>query len=203
MAGSPGEEYLASRGFRDTKVAREVDKFSLGYVADPMPGHEKFQGFLAIPYLRRSPEGDWSVASMRFRCIDPECSHKSNGHGKYMATPGVGNAMFNTLAAVQNDLWLAVCEGEIDAVTATAHGIPAVAVSGVDTWEDHYKYLLQGFERVFVLADSDDNGQGLKFAKKVVSDVPNALVVPAKEGHDVNSEINEFGKEGLLERMKV
>ena len=52
--GSPAEEYLASRGLGFPSIKEEMDKFMLGYVAEPLPGHEQYQGMLAIPYLRWS-----------------------------------------------------------------------------------------------------------------------------------------------------
>src|SRR5690554_7306712 len=66
LPGSPAEEYLASRGFQPDNTA--VGKFRLGYVADPLPGHEMYRGVLAIPELRRAPDGVWTVVTMRFRC---------------------------------------------------------------------------------------------------------------------------------------
>ena len=74
LAGSPAEEYLASRG-----IPLET-KFGLGYVAEPPPGHEMYRGCLAIPYMRWSQWRGWSVATIRFRRLD-------DGHPKYMTMP--------------------------------------------------------------------------------------------------------------------
>src|SRR5690606_22396316 len=78
LPGSPAEEYLASRGFQPGNTA--VGKFRLGYVADPLPGHEMYRGMLAIPYLRRSPTPA--------RRGGPGHGSSTPGHGRTRATPG-------------------------------------------------------------------------------------------------------------------
>jgi len=72
LAGSPAEEYLASRSLSE----ESIHKFALGYVAEPAVGHERFKGMLAIPYLRRAPLGSWKVVGMRFRVLDPTIRQK-------------------------------------------------------------------------------------------------------------------------------
>lgn len=42
---SPAAAYLERRGLA------QAAKFKLGYVAEPLPGHEMYRGMLAIPYL--------------------------------------------------------------------------------------------------------------------------------------------------------
>lgn len=195
LPGSPAEEYLASRGFQPGDTA--VGKFRLGYVADPLPGHEMYRGMLAIPYLRRSPDGFWTVVTMRFRCIQPGCEHPT--HGKYMSSPGDPPRLFNTLALIDNDDTIAITEGEIDAISATISGIPAVGVAGVETWKDHFTEPFLGYETVFVLADGDE--PGMKFAHNLSKKLPNVKIIPMSPGEDVNSEFVKDGLESLKEKI--
>ncbi len=67
-----GKDYLASRGLS----VEEVQRFHLGVVEHPLPGHEGYTGRLAIPYV--TPSG---VVDIRFRTM-------SGGDPKYMGMPG-------------------------------------------------------------------------------------------------------------------
>lgn len=198
MAGSPAEEYLATRGLGFPSIKEEMDRFLLGYVADPLPGHELFQGKLAIPYLRWSQEYGWAVVSIRFRCIeDHEC--KKHKHGKYLTESGDRPRLYNTLALLKTSPIIAITEGEIDAITAQVCGLPAVGVPGAQAWRPHFAEPFLGYREVFVLADGDD--PGLQFADTVAKSIPNAKVLPNPPGEDVNSLVISQGKKALLERI--
>jgi hypothetical protein len=172
-------------------------RFQLGFVADPLPGHEQYRGFLAIPYLRWSADKEWSVVSMRFRCVE---DHEHTGHGKYMTVAGDRPRLYNTLALLRPSPVVAITEGEFDAITAQVCGLPAVGVPGVQAWQPHFREPFLGYRDVFVLADGDD--AGLKFANAVAGTLPNAKVIPMPAGSDVNSFVGKQGKEALLERVK-
>lgn len=193
LPGSPGEDYLGSRGL----TLNRVENFLLGYVADPLPGHEMFKGFLAIPYVRWSQDQVWSIVSIRFRCIT---DHDHRGHGKYMTTPGDRPRLYNTLALLKDSSRIAITEGEIDAITAQASGIPAVGVPGAQAWQEYFKEPFLGYRQVFVLADGDE--AGMSFANTVASSMSNARVIPSPEGMDVNSFVLERGPKALIERLK-
>ncbi|MFD0384475.1 hypothetical protein ACFQ2B_26225 [Streptomyces stramineus] len=45
--GSPAESYLHHRG-----LGEAAGRFKIGYVSDPIPGHDQYRGRLVIPYLR-------------------------------------------------------------------------------------------------------------------------------------------------------
>ncbi|WP_158881921.1 toprim domain-containing protein [Amycolatopsis anabasis] len=198
LSVSPGVEYLATRGLTAESVRKEVGRFRLGYVADPLPGHEMYRGMLAIPYLRVAPDGEWSVVSLRFRCIREGCEHPN--HGKYMSMPGDKPRLYNTLELVRNDDTIAICEGEIDAITATICGVPAIGVAGVESWQPHFREPLLGYETVFILADGDE--PGMRFATSVAKELANAKIIPMPEKEDVNSTVLARGKTALLERIK-
>lgn len=201
LPGSPGEEHLATRGLTSPTVASEVAKFRLGYVSDPLPGHEMYVGMLAIPYLRWSPGSGGSVATIRFRCVRDGCDHKNHTGGKYSNIPGHGTKLFNTPALLLDTEDIGVSEGEIDAITATLCGVPTVGVPGAENWKGHFREPLLGYRTVFVFADNDDDGAGLEFAKHVVKELSNAKIVLMPRGHDVSSFVLAQGKHALLERM--
>jgi len=195
--GSPAEEYLASRGLGFPSIKEEMDKFMLGYVAEPLPGHEQYQGMLAIPYLRWSREHGWAVVSIRYRCIE---DHDHKGHGKYMTVAGDRPRLYNTLALLRQSPIVAITEGEIDAMTAQVCGIPTVGVPGATSWKPYFREPFLGYRDVLILADGDEPGH--KFASTVARELPNAKVVPCPPGEDVNSFVIAHGKNALLERIK-
>lgn len=196
LPGSPADEYLTGRGFGWDSIKDQMNRFMLGYVADPLPGHEMFKGFLAVPYLRRSEEHDWATVSIRFRCIE---EHDHKGHGKYMTASGDRPRLYNTLALLRDSAKIAITEGEFDAITAQVCGLPAVGVPGAQAWQPHFREPFLGYRDVYILADGDEAGMG--FANTVASTLPNAKIIPMPPGEDVNSLVVLKGKEALMERL--
>lgn len=196
LPGSPGERYLETRGLMFPSICDDVDRFRLGYVADPLPGHEMHRGMLAVPYLRWSQDHGWAVVSIRFRCIE---DHDHKGHGKYMTEAGDRPRLFNTLALLRDSPSVVITEGEIDAITAQVCGVPAVGVPGAQAWQPWFREPFLGYESVFVIADGDD--AGMKFARSVAKTLPNAKVIPCPPGEDVNSLVTTRGKGALLDRL--
>jgi DNA primase len=150
-------QYLAGRG-----INRDVaDRFLLG-VCDDI--HD---GWLSIPYLR----GDAGVIWFNYRNL-------SGGKPKYMASGP--KHLYNTgdldLADMTGEI--AVCEGEIDTITASALcGIPAVGIPGATQWTGNRSWheLFTGYKRVWVLADPDE--PGLSLAAAIMEVLPAARLV--------------------------
>jgi len=185
MAGSPAEEYLLSRGLS----SETVESFRLGYIDDrsALPEHRHLRGRLAIPYLTKS-----GVVSMRFRVIPPD-----EDKAKYKGWQGIpAKCLFNV-----NDLWttepIFICEGEIDAITAHQAGLHAVGVAGVSNWDSNWWRIFRN-RTVVILADSDDNGQGVGMAEMIMETVRDSSLVAMPSGHDVNSYVRAAGPEALL-----
>lgn len=178
--------YLESRGLslEDAKNA------SLGVVTEPLPGHEQFRNRLAIPYL--TPTG---VMDIRFRALGPQ-------EPKYLGLPGAKTRMFNTnsiLTAVDS---IAICEGELDALTLTLKvGIPAVGIPGANAWKAHYKRMLQDFDTIYVFSDGDQAGQD--FAKHLAKELRGIVNIAMPDGEDVNSMFIAQGKEYFIEKVRA
>ena len=192
LPDSPGSDYLQTRGLGWESIQQAVNRFRIGYVGDPLPGHENYKGYLAIPYLRWSADKEWAVVSIRFRRVD-------DGKPKYLTLPGDRPRLFNTMALLKDTANIAITEGEIDAITATVCGIPAVGVPGSQNWQPHFREPFLGYRNVYVLADGDD--AGMAFATQVASSLPNGKIIPMPAGEDVNSLVNGKGKDELLERL--
>lgn len=179
----------AERGLSHETISR----FRLGAVVDPDVSDEPAVGMVSIPYLR--PVG---VVGLRFR-RPPE---RETGP-KYWAPAGTKTGVFNTEPIITGGTWAVICEGEFDTMIAAQCGLPAVGIPGVANWKDHYPNLFDGFQRVLILADNDDNGQGQNFAESVAQHVPDPIVRLMPPGHDVNSYYLEVGREGLLSFLKI
>lgn len=186
LPGSPAAEYLASRGIP------ERTSFGLGFVAEPLPGHEMYRGCLAIPYMRFSDWRGWSVADIRFRKLD-------GSKPKYLTMPGSKPRLYNTPALDRYSKDMAITEGELDAVTAELAGVRTVGVPGAQMWKPYFRELFMGYRNVNILADGDD--AGLEFARSVAKTLPNARIIPMPDGEDVNSLVMKQGRESLLERI--
>lgn len=179
--------YLEARG-----LDREaVDGSRLGLVTDPDPAHAVYEGRLAIPFI--TPTG---VVYMRFRCLEGhDCDEYS--HGKYEGPAGTTTHLYNVPALHEATTVIGVCEGELDALVASAAGLPAVGVPGSNNWKPFYYRLFDDFERVVVLGDSDSAGR--EFAAKLASNMPNAIPKPMPGGEDVSSYVVAHGADAFLE----
>ncbi|WP_181799335.1 toprim domain-containing protein [Kitasatospora acidiphila] len=183
--------YLTKRGLSEGSA----QSFKLGVVAGPFPGHEQYLGRLVIPYQTLG-----GICGAAFRCITHE-DCKPIHNDKYLWPSGFGRRMFNTPALDIDSPYIAICEGEIDTMTAAQAGIPAVGIPGVKAWQDFWARCFRGYDTVFVLADHDDSGEGQAMAHRVGSAISSARTVLMPEGHDVNSYVLEHGQEALRSRL--
>lgn len=180
MEQSPAAAYLAKRGITDEKL---VKRLGLGWVGEPFAAHERYKGMLAIPYLRYGYSGA-TVITIRFRCIVDDCEHEY--HGKINSLPGHGSRLYNTRALLAPADAVAICEGEMDTITAEMYGLHAVGVPGVESWKPYMAAAFQGYKRVRIFAQRDDKGQSMKWANDIAAKLPNASVVPCPDGCDLN-----------------
>lgn len=171
-------DYLKGRG-----ITGEVAlKAKLGVVTDPLPGHEDYEGMLAIPYL--TPSGPVDI---RFRNL--------SGEGpKYLTQPGRKARLYNVQAVIDASDSLHITEGELDALILTYRcGFPAVGIAGAAQWKPHYPRIFQDFQNLYVWGDGDSAGR--EFAKHVAKET-GATIVHLPDGHDVTSLFTEQGVEG-------
>lgn len=178
--------YLAGRGIDPATAAR----FRLGVVTSPHAGHEKFRGFLAIPYLGH----DGRVLSLRFRCMEQH-EHRDHFHGKYMSVAGEPIRIYNVGAVHQAYDAIAIAEGELDAVILNMVGIPAVGIPGAVNWRPHYRKVFAGFNKVWVFGDPDEAGGEL--VNKITRSLRQARPVKLTAG-DVTDTYVAGGAEALL-----
>lgn len=179
-------EYLTET--RGLSVDRQAF-FQLGYVSDPLPGHEKYTGRIVVPYMTRA-----GVVMMKFRSLGDD-------KPKYLNLSGQPPRIFNPSGLFSSKPYIAICEGEFDAMTAHSQVLPAIGVAGVDSWQPYFDRPLAGYDAVYVLADNDDKGQGIAFAEMVSDRVENVRIIPMPEGHDVNSFVREQGYDALLDKI--
>jgi DNA primase len=184
---SLAKDYLMDRGFDE----ETIEYWQLGYVFDPLPGHERFKGYLSIPYLTKA-----GCVAIKFRCIQ---DHACEGHPKYDSEAGAGTYLFGSLSFWVDSPVICVTEGELDAIACGMAGLPAVGISGASKWLKHWQYCFEGYDEVIVLADGDKPGE--KLASNVSNHVYSSRVITFPSGQDVNSYLVEHGPEAL--RAKV
>lgn len=192
MPGSPAEQHLMNRGLYHDDLREQVAKFRLGYVGDPLPGFESYQGMLAIPYLRVHPRHGWGCVSIRFRNL-------TDSGPKYRTMPGDRPRLYNTPGLNLNVREVGVSEGEFDAIAATLCGLPTVGVPGATSWKPHFAELFRGYDTVFVFTDGDSAGH--TFGEAVATTLPNAKIIPCPPGEDINSLMLDGGIEAVREKI--
>jgi DNA primase len=167
----------------------------LGFVENPVSGHEKYAGCISIPYLTKT-----GVVGIRFRRL-------GDGAGpKYLSEPGAESRLYNPADFFRHEKFIALCEGEIDTLTAHQAGIPAVGVPGCQSWKGFMARCFDGYETVFILADQDDKGDGQKFAETAASQIKTARIIAMEhggEGMDVNTYVQQLGAQALIEKLGV
>ncbi|WP_407696596.1 toprim domain-containing protein [Streptantibioticus cattleyicolor] len=192
-------------------LAGVADRFRIGFVGSALTGHEQYAGMLVIPYLRPAG-GEHGVATVRCRCIADECvkdeagrylaplqKERHQGHGKYRSLPGDVPRLYNTMALIGSSPNVVVTEGEMDAMTWEAAGVPAVGYQGTSAWRAHFDPAFMGFRHVYHVADGDE--PGIAAAEKRAAEMPNAKVIIPAPRHDSNSFAYEYGFDVLRERI--
>jgi len=179
------KDYLESRGL-SLAIAQRA---GLGVVHEPHTGHDGMLGRLSIPYITST-----GVVDIRFRSLD-------GTDPKYLGLPGAKTHMFNVRAVSEAEDCIAVCEGELDAITLHfAVGIASVGIPGASNWKTHYRRLLQDFEKVFVFADGDKAGND--FARHLAREVQGVVIINMPDGEDVNSMYLKEGTDYFKEKVK-
>ena len=174
---------------------KEADTARLGVVIDPAPGHGKYRGMLAIPYLRH----DGQPVQVRFRCLvnhgEGVSCRDAGGHGKYMTISGDPVRTDTVRAIHEADDVIHVTEGEFDALVLQKVGLHAVAIPGAHAWNGRHRRMLAGFRRVYVWGDGDD--AGAEFTNKVCRALRSARGVAVPQGTDVTDLYLAGGAEAL------
>jgi DNA primase len=177
--------HLEARGINAATAAT----FRLGVVADPHPGHARFQNMLAIPYLDKADK----PLTVRFRCLQQhDC--RSLGHGKYMSMTDDPSRPFN-IRAVHQAVAAHSDEIHVDAVILNQLGLFAIAVPGANLWQAPYRRMLAGFSKVWVWGDPDE--AGAEFVQRLTRAMSRAKGVRIKGG-DVTDVYVQGGPTAIL-----
>lgn len=180
--------YLGARGIsRETAVS-----FRLGSVTDALPGHERFEGMLCIPYL----DAHGRPVSLKFRNL------VDGARPKYDQPAAQQPRLFNVSALTADVDQVAVCEGELDAVLLTQLGVPAVGVPGASHHRPHWIRCFADYE-VLVVADNDrkedGSNPGMTHARKLVKEFDGrARLVTPPEGMDLTDWVLAAGADEVL-----
>ena len=94
-----------------------------------------------------------------------------------------------------------MCEGEIDTITLTKLGYPAVGIPGVKNIKNHHYRILADFEKVYVFADGDQAGR--EFAKDLARKLAGVIQIQIPENEDVNSMFVKYGSQWFEERISI
>lgn len=191
----PVQEYLTKRG-----IGPEVaGTFRLGVLRNPLLGHEAYKNRLCIPYI--TPAG---VVTFTFRCLqDHVCKDTVlfiNKEGKpvkcrkYRAPADMERTLYNVGDFKIDSDVIYICEGELDALTLSVCGFPAIAIPGVSQWKDHFTRCFADYAQVFVVADGDDAGYRLG---AFLSTEIKARAIRPPAGEDVNSIFSKGGRNAI------
>jgi DNA primase len=171
-------DYLESRGLSFDSANGNL----LGYVDEPSVGHEQFRGRLCIPYVTRA-----GVVNMKFRALD-------GSEPKYLNLPGFETNIYLVESFFAHSEYMAVAEGELDALSLVEAGIPAVGLPGVNSWKPYYRRCFEDWPTIFVFADGDQPGRD--FAAFLAREI-RAAPIYMPPGTDVNTQLVKEGPEWL------
>lgn len=183
--------YLKGRG-----IGPEIaGTFRLGVVRNPLLSHERFGGRLCIPYI--TPSG---VVTFAFRCLENHvCKETIVGRRKdgsprycpkYTAPDGMERTLYNVLDFKKDSQAVYVCEGELDTLTLSACGFPAIGLPGVSQWKPYFTLPFRDYTQILCVADGDDAGYKLG---RFLSGELKARILRPPVGQDVNSIYSQGG----------
>lgn len=196
---SPAAPYMLDRGISHSTIER----FRLGFVKDPAPGHGRYRGRLAIPY----EDGQGRERGIRYRTLD-------GAQPKYLSTKRFSH-LFAVRASDNPVVYLT--EGEIDAMVLWQLGLRAVGVPGTQMWQDEYRFLFRNCDEVVICFDNDEpkrdpvtgkvTNPGQMGAVKVYRSLERAGVVTRAvnlpRGVDINEALLSMGEKALRELLEA
>lgn len=190
LPGSPGESALLTRGLS----LETIRAFLLGFVRDPLMGHDDYKNYLAIPYLTRA-----GPVGMRFKRIAT--------HGpKVLAILGSQVLPYNVASLVNSRVPLFLCEGEPDTWAATEAGMNALGIPGVSSYDPLWRRLLRHHPDIRILQQGDTKiPEGMKvtpavaLTKSVISSGVYLKAIRFPDGMDVNDMLLRDGAARLRE----
>lgn len=158
-------EWLQSRGLED----RTIDAFKVGEQL------REGKAYAVLPYLR-----DGELVNVKYRNPDDKKDMRQEG--------GAEPCLFGWHLIEPRARTVAICEGEIDAMTLWQAGIPALSVNagaGNHQWIENDWERLERFSEILVTFDSDEAGE--KGAKEVIRRLGiercKKLTFPAKDAN--------------------
>ncbi|MEU7030025.1 topoisomerase [Streptomyces sp. NPDC046275] len=186
----------AARYLLDRGIGREeAVTHRLGVVGErPFPGHERFRGMLAIPYLDRLGK----PLTIRFRCLEDH-DHRAAFHGKYNTVKDDPPRMYGVADVHQAGDTIDVTEGELDRIVLKKIGLHAVGLPGASLWQPRHRRMLAGFNRVRVWGDPDDAGS--EFTARICRALRSAKGMRLRDA-DVSDTYKQGGAQPLLELIK-
>lgn len=187
--------YLADRGFSSS----DIDRFRFGFV----PAWDKVEAYITSPRMRiskneledacrvRSEEGYTSIGKKHVLAIPYRCGGEIKGflfravddeiQPKYKANTGLDrkSAFFN-ISEDRISKEIVIVEGELDALTATAAGIPnVVAIGGSDLSGERRNQIFDALNRnttkIFLCPDLDCDSTGKPNGVKRINSVRRSL----------------------------
>lgn len=178
-----GREYLRGRGLLD--VAEEL---RFGEITEG-----RYAGRLTIPHF--SARGTIVQVAMR--------DLTGTANAKYLYPAGIDTRLYglDRLASAGNVIH--ICEGQPDAATLVACGLPSVGIPGVNGWPSYGPRLFAGYEQVYFWAQSDDKGQSEGLGERIRSGVKGVSVIMVVDGEDLNSFYVKHGKQAVLDLLNT
>lgn len=179
-------------------MSAEVATSSLcGVVSDPEQGHERFVGWLSLPYVTAA-----GVVAIKFRNLDPESDRR------WDAPAGSKIRLYGASDLADGGEVAVIVEGEMKRLVAKSF-MPDVSVVGTwgTNWFDHWSRCFGDYDRVVVVADNDlrpdGSNPGRKHAEKVVKNVPGAELVLPPEGVQMDEWLLRDGVEVVRAAMSI
>lgn len=183
LRGSVAEKYLLSeRGL----TPEAIDHFQLGFVDTAMKNDAGHKGRLVVPYHTRT-----GVVALRSISIPDSTGSRPEPKVLPWMTGDTTRPYNVTSLDTADEVY--IVEGESCAWTAWMLGLYVIGIPGVTNWKDVYRPLFR-YRKVTILADMDDHGQGMEFAKTVASKLGGCSILPAERGHDLNSMWTTYGE---------
>ena len=109
--------------------------------------------------------------------------------------------LYNVRVLHGNHDTVAICEGELDAITATEYGgVPAIGIPGAATWRPIYREILSGPRRILVVGDGDDAGRA--FSERICGELDNAVPITVPDELDVNKYFCRYGGPRLARLLR-